>query len=332
MEDMIDGWENREQADVVLKVRENQIQQLYRQSWIGLTGVFLVMLSVTVVLWPVVATWKLAVWAGISILLTLVRAAIAVAFQRRLPSGIGLYQWARLHVAGTTASGLLWAMASIFLWPEHFPVHQMVLPLCIVSLSAVAVATYCTWTPSYLSFLILSTVPLAVRLLSEGGLAHTVLGVLAFIFIAILVQTGREMHAASLRALVVGLRNEALSLFVSEEKKTVEVLNGQLQLEIAERTRSQEDLRLQNQELEQALSNVKQLSGMLPICASCKSIRNDDGYWEQIDAYVRDHSEVEFSHGLCPQCVAALYPDYHAKIAKNQPEPFTKRPAMTESP
>jgi hypothetical protein len=51
-----------------------------------------------------------------------------------------------------------------------------------------------------------------------------------------------------------------------------------------------------------ALDNVKALRGMLPICASCKNIRNDDGYWSQIEVYVRDHSEDEFSHGLCPDC------------------------------
>ena len=55
-------------------------------------------------------------------------------------------------------------------------------------------------------------------------------------------------------------------------------------------------------ELEDALAKVKTLSGMLPICASCKKIRDDKGYWMQIESYVRDHSEAEFSHGVCPEC------------------------------
>jgi two-component system CheB/CheR fusion protein len=58
----------------------------------------------------------------------------------------------------------------------------------------------------------------------------------------------------------------------------------------------------------EALSKVKKLAGMLPICANCKKIRNDEGYWEQIEAYIRDHSEAEFSHGLCPECATKLYP------------------------
>jgi len=63
------------------------------------------------------------------------------------------------------------------------------------------------------------------------------------------------------------------------------------------------------QELQEALSKVKLLSGMLPICSSCKKIRDDKGYWNQIEAYIRDRSEAEFTHGICPECMKKLYPD-----------------------
>ena len=68
-----------------------------------------------------------------------------------------------------------------------------------------------------------------------------------------------------------------------------------------------------NNELTKALSEVRKLSGMLPICASCKKIRNDKGYWEQIEVYVRDRSEAEFSHGICPECAQKLYPEFYKK-------------------
>jgi len=61
-------------------------------------------------------------------------------------------------------------------------------------------------------------------------------------------------------------------------------------------------------ELEEALSNVKQLSGLLPICANCKKIRDDQGYWNQLESYISDHSEVEFSHSICQECAEKLYP------------------------
>ena len=63
-------------------------------------------------------------------------------------------------------------------------------------------------------------------------------------------------------------------------------------------------------ELQDALGKVKTLSGLLPICASCKKIRDDKGYWNQIEIYIRSHSNAEFSHGICPDCVKTLYPDY----------------------
>ena len=62
-------------------------------------------------------------------------------------------------------------------------------------------------------------------------------------------------------------------------------------------------------ELKEAMSKIKTLSGMLPICASCKKIRKDDGYWQQIESYVKDHSEADFSHGICPDCAKKLYPE-----------------------
>ena len=62
-------------------------------------------------------------------------------------------------------------------------------------------------------------------------------------------------------------------------------------------------------ELKEAMGKVKTLSGLLPICASCKKIRDDKGYWNQIEAYIRKHSTVEFSHGICPDCAKKLYPD-----------------------
>ena len=63
----------------------------------------------------------------------------------------------------------------------------------------------------------------------------------------------------------------------------------------------------------EALSKLKRLTGMLPICSSCKKIRNDAGYWEQIEAYILDHSEAEFSHGICPECAVKVYPEYAKK-------------------
>ncbi len=61
-------------------------------------------------------------------------------------------------------------------------------------------------------------------------------------------------------------------------------------------------------ELKEALAKVKTLSGLLPICSSCKKIRDDKGYWNQIETYIRERSEADFTHGICPKCAKMLYP------------------------
>jgi PAS domain S-box-containing protein len=61
-------------------------------------------------------------------------------------------------------------------------------------------------------------------------------------------------------------------------------------------------------ELQDALDRIRTLRGLIPICVSCKKIRNDGGYWERVEDYIREHSDVEFSHGICPDCARKLYP------------------------
>ena len=70
--------------------------------------------------------------------------------------------------------------------------------------------------------------------------------------------------------------------------------------------------------LNEALANIKALSGLLPTCASCKRIKNSQGDWEQMEFYIQQYSEAKFSHGLCPECTKKLYPDIYDKIIKEK--------------
>ncbi|MFZ2196575.1 MAG: response regulator [Thermodesulfovibrionales bacterium] len=93
------------------------------------------------------------------------------------------------------------------------------------------------------------------------------------------------------------------SLFSSVEKCAENIM---LEKKIQQQNKEKDELiaKLQN-----ALDKVKFLSGLLPICSSCKKIRDDKGYWQQIESYVREHSEAQFTHGLCPDCLTKLYPN-----------------------
>ncbi len=77
--------------------------------------------------------------------------------------------------------------------------------------------------------------------------------------------------------------------------------------------------------LEKALLEVKRLSGLLPICASCKKIRDDAGCWHHIESYIRSHSEANFSHGICPDCLKRLYPELKQSKKQSPPQNGSSR-------
>ncbi len=88
--------------------------------------------------------------------------------------------------------------------------------------------------------------------------------------------------------------------------------------EIKKRRRAEEALQKKIDELNGALDQIRKLRGIIPICSGCKKIRDDTGYWQQVEIYIRDHSEVEFSHSLCPDCAKRLYPEYYKDRAEKQ--------------
>jgi len=84
-----------------------------------------------------------------------------------------------------------------------------------------------------------------------------------------------------------------------------------LKKEIDRRKNREQELLNLNRELKNSIETIKTLRGLIPICANCKKIRDDKGYWNQIESYIQKHSEAEFSHGICPECARKLYPELY---------------------
>jgi len=119
-------------------------------------------------------------------------------------------------------------------------------------------------------------------------------------YLPVLVITAQPDH--KMRALKAGAKD-----FVSKPLDLPEVLarvHNMLEVRLLQKETKtySKALEKQNDELQKALENVKLLSGLLPICAWCKKIRDDQGYWNAIEHYIGQHSEAEFTHGICPDC------------------------------
>jgi ABC-type amino acid transport substrate-binding protein len=105
-----------------------------------------------------------------------------------------------------------------------------------------------------------------------------------------------------------------LLFFLHNRRLRTEVVERQK--EVAERKKAEAKLNATVEQLQGALADIKQLSGLLPICASCKKIRDDQGYWRQVEEYISVHSEAEFSHSVCPDCMKKLYPNITRRLEK----------------
>jgi hypothetical protein len=108
--------------------------------------------------------------------------------------------------------------------------------------------------------------------------------------------------------------------FVSDMRRRLRLRNEEIleaheriERDIAARKQVEEERELLIRELQEAMAKVKMLSGLLPICSSCKRIRDDQGYWQRIEEYIRDHSEADFTHSVCQDCARKLYPELYEK-------------------
>lgn len=106
-------------------------------------------------------------------------------------------------------------------------------------------------------------------------------------------------------------RKRIFQAYVEPIRGTAEAITGCIGIafDVTERARAEEQSGQLLLELQDAQAKMKILRGLLPICASCKMIRDDHGYWKQIENYICDHADVRFSHGICPDCFQRLYPN-----------------------
>ena len=136
------------------------------------------------------------------------------------------------------------------------------------------------------------------------------LGTDRLLYIILLTAKGRKEDIV--QGLTAGADDYIIKPFDRSELKA--------RINVGERIlRLQAELAARVKELELALANVKLLQGLLPICCYCKKIRNDQNYWQQVDTYIADHSEAQFTHGICPECREKIVRPELERLKVNEP-------------
>jgi hypothetical protein len=285
------------------EVKAKQVGLLFSHLPVILLATSLNSVILTLTLWNHASHSVLVSWLVCIQLTALLRCVLLLKYRRNPKRG----SWGRWFSVGTWVSGICWGAGGVLLFTPGSVPHQTFLTFVLGGMSAGAVTTLSANFRVVLAYLIPVLLPLTVRLVGEGGQLHVAMGGMVGLFLILMVDISWRWYRTALTLL------------------TLEVTNGhlitQLKSEIAERQQIEADLKKardfleervseRTAELQQAIDSVKVLRGLLPICSSCKKIRDDQGYWTQLETYIHQHSEADFTHSLCPDCAERLFQGY----------------------
>jgi len=218
-------------------------------------------------MWGPVPRPLLAAWGGAVVAVSLLRVILwSLARRRHLPPRTTVY----MARATMLVLGLAWGGGAAFAFLHLPPANVALILLGLTGLVAGGLATLVAdrWVfPIYAVAIFVP--PMVVTGVIEPGLFDEIGIVLMAIFLAFSIRLHSGAHDS-----------------------------------LRQRLRAEENQRTLLLELQASVAEIKVLKGILPICASCKRIRSDGGEWEQVESYVREHTNAEFSHGLCPDCAA----------------------------
>ena len=193
----------------------------------------------------------------------------------------------RVHACDTTGEALNYLI--------HHPVHVVVSDLRLPDGNGLQILWALNTINPDSAFILITghaTLETAIEAANQGAFAYHV----------------KPLDIDALNASVRNaLRQQHLEIDKRNLLHTVQEINAELKHSVTE-------LETKNDKLLDALAKVKLLSGLLPICASCKKIRDDAGYWNEIENYIAAHSEADFTHGFCQECIKKLYPDAYRQL------------------
>ncbi len=283
-----------------------QVRLLYAKAPMAIAANLINAPIVVLVLWNEVRHASLIAWLTYMIMLSMGRVWLTYEYRRAGPS-VENSRWCAAYLAGIALSGIGWGSIGVFLFPEASVPHQALVAFVLAGMTAGAVAACSAMIVGFLLFAVPALVPLIIQLLSQGDDLHLAMGGMGAVYLIVLVFIARTLHVTIVSALDLRFENRDLVAYLSAAKTQVEKVNEDLGYEITERKRAQKERERLIAELQEALASLKVLQGILPICSHCKKIRDDEGSWHMVEVYVKEHSNADFSHSICPECLNAIY-------------------------
>jgi hypothetical protein len=274
------------------QIRTKGVQLLYQHLTIGLVATAINAVILTLVLWSRISHSILIFWLVFSESIALLRYGLLLRYRKSGTTETSDL-WGQWFLTGTILAGICWGSAAILMFPVESIPHQAFLAFVLGGMATGAVTAYSVKMGVFLAFTLPASVPIAVRFFAEGDELHLAMGAMASLFIILVVDSARRVHTTIIKSLRLEAANQTLI-------QNLTTARDELEHHVEERTI----------ELREALSKVKVLSGLLPICSSCKKIRDDQGYWNQMELYIHEHSEAEFTHSICPECAKKLFPGF----------------------
>lgn len=290
------------------KFEQKRLKTLYRQHNVALLGNSVVAVCAVVLLWRQIPGLLLTSWITAMTIVLLIRFYILHQYKSKKTAILPprKYFW-RIGIS-SSANGILWGILGIYAIYNVPLIYFSIVLIILAGLVAGAVATNAVSIPIFFGFTLPIFLPIIISLLISEQFEYIVLGVLTLGYLGFMTQSALQSNKVILKAMILGYENLQLLDDLQKEKAQVMDLNKQLGLDIEKRKQTEKEKELLISELQKALHEVKTLSGLIPICAQCKKVRDDKGYWNQIESYILKHSDVDFSHSICPECAEELYP------------------------
>lgn len=290
-------------------VRAEQVKLLYTKAPMAVTATLVNAPILALILWNEVRHAALVAWLIYMIMLSMGRLWLTYEYRRTPPSPIEDSPWETWYLVGIALAGIGWGSVGIFLFPAGSLPMQLFIAFVLAGMTAGSVAACSAVVAGFLLFAAPALAPLAIQFLAQGDDLHLVMGAITALYLILMVFIARTMNQTIITSLTLRFENRDLVAYLAAAKGHAERLNEDLTFEINESRQALKERARLITELQDAAANIKVLRGLLPICSHCKKIRDDEGIWQMVEVYVHEHSNADFSHSICPECLNRMYPE-----------------------